>query len=87
MTECLDQLRDNRSAINSPGIMDNSSVIAQGESGTRERERVVFASRVVCSGEDFTHLDLNCTSIQLYNDSRIGYGSLLFVANYWRSIK
>lgn len=38
MTECLDQLRDNRSAINSPGIMDNSSVIAQGESGTRERE-------------------------------------------------
>lgn len=80
MTECLDQLRDNRSAINSPGIMDNSSVIAQGE-------RVVFASRVVCSGEDFTHLDLNCTSIQLYNESRIGYGSLLFVANYWRSIK
>lgn len=80
MTECLDQLRDNRSAINSPGIMDNSSVIAQGE-------RVVFASRVVYSGEDFTHLDLNCTSIQLYNESRIGYGSLLFVANYWRSIK
>lgn len=38
MTECLDQLRDNRSAINSAGIMDNSSVIAQGESGTRERE-------------------------------------------------
>lgn len=44
MTECLDQLRDNRSAINSAGIMDNSSVIAQGESGTRERERIVFAS-------------------------------------------
>lgn len=42
MTECLDQLRDNRSAINSPGIMDNSSVIAQGESGTRERERELF---------------------------------------------
>lgn len=31
MTECLDQLRDNRSAINSAGIMDNSSVIARGE--------------------------------------------------------
>lgn len=46
MTECLDQLRDNRSAINSAGIMDNSSVIAQGENRTRERERerVVFAS-------------------------------------------
>lgn len=46
MTECLDQLRDNRSAINSAGIMDNSSVIARGERVERgwegERERVVF---------------------------------------------
>lgn len=39
MTECLDQLRDNRSAINSAGIMDNSSVIARGESGTKEGGR------------------------------------------------
>lgn len=61
MTECLDQLRDNRSAINSAGIMDNSSVIAQGESGTRERELFLrvepFVRRVS------SHLDFNVAEV------------------------